>query len=513
MAYTTESFIKKVTEIHKGKYDYSKVDYKGSTKKVTIICPIHGEFQQAPVIHIRGCGCPKCGKIKSAAAQKQTIDEWIKKARQIHGDKYDYSKVDYKGWDEKVCIICPEHGEFWQNPTSHIAKHHKRGCPKCGENLPKSTEEFIKESINLYGNKYDYSKTNYINGKTKVCITCPIHGDFYIIPNNHLKQCGCPKCNKDKKLLEEKNIFIKTAKEKYKDKYDYSKVIYKGKTTAVTVICPIHGEFKIKPIDHIKGYGCPECRKNENALTYQKCYEIAKQYQYELDFKLYDKKAFNKSKRESWLDDFNWLIKQTNKGNERTIYVYEFPDNSAYVGLTNWLEHRDYQHRQEKSNSSVYEYSINNNIDIPQVKILEENVDENQAGISENKWINFYRNNGWNMINKVKGGSLGALNKNPYTKEMVITETKNYKNQEEVYNNNRPLYNAMRKYNLIKQCFPNTHFKPFKNDHYNYTENYLIEITAKYPKKSDLRKYEYRVYHWLYTHNKLYDFYEKPKNN
>ena len=183
------------------------------------------------------------------------------------------------------------------------------------------------------------------------------------------------------------------------------------------------------------------------------------------------------------------------------------------MGLTNWLEHRDYQHRQEKSNSSVYEYSINNNVDIPQVKILEENVDENQAGISENKWINFYRNNGWNMINKVKGGSLGALNKKPYTKEMVITETKNYKNQEEVYNNNRPLYNAMRKYNLIKQCFPNTHFKPFKNDHYNYTENYLIEITTKYPKKSDLRKYEYRVYHWLYTHNKLYDFYEKPKNN
>ena len=79
MAYTTESFIKKVTEIHKGKYDYSKVEYKGSTKKVTIICPIHGEFQQAPVLHIRGCGCPKCGGIKSAAAQKQTIDEWIKK--------------------------------------------------------------------------------------------------------------------------------------------------------------------------------------------------------------------------------------------------------------------------------------------------------------------------------------------------------------------------------------------------------------------------------------------------
>ena len=178
MAYTTESFIKKVTEIHKGKYDYSKVDYKGSTKKVTIICPIHGEFQQTPMLHIQGCGCPKCGKIKSAAAQKQTVDEWIKKARQIHGDKYDYSKVDYKGWDEKVCIICPEHGEFWQNPTSHIAKHQKRGCPKCGEILPKSTEEFIKESINLYGNKYDYSKTNYINGKTEVCITCPIHGDF-----------------------------------------------------------------------------------------------------------------------------------------------------------------------------------------------------------------------------------------------------------------------------------------------------------------------------------------------
>ena len=508
MAYTTESFIKKVAALHNGKYDYSKVDYKGCNKKVTIICPIHGEFQQTPMLHIQGCGCPKCGKIKSSENNKQNKEEWVRKAKEIHGNKYDYSKVVYKGWDEKVCIICPIHGEFWQNPTNHIAKHQQRGCPKCGKIQPKSTEEFINEAIKLYGNKFDYHKTIYVNSETKLCVTCPIHGDIWIYPNNFLKK-GCCKCNKEEKLINEKNNFIKESTEKYNGKYDYTKIIYKGKTTPITIICPEHGKFKQTPSQHLKGIGCYECWKNDTFWTYEKCYDIAKQYLYKIDFNVNDKNAYNKSVRENWIKDFNWLIERNIEGDDRTIYVYEFTDGAAYVGLTNWIEHRDYQHRWGKRYSSVYEYSVNNNIEIPPVKILEENVNSNNAGNTENKWINFYRNNGWKIINKVKGGALGATNGKKYTKDIILEETKQYKNQEDLYNNNRPLYNAMRKFRLVKECFPKTKFKPKTKEQYKYTENFLNEIVRKYPKKSDLRKKEYRVYHWLYEHNRLYDFYEK----
>ena len=230
---------------------------------------------------------------------------------------------------------------------------------------------------------------------------------------------------------------------------------------------------------------------------------------FKIDFFLEKRQAYNKAREEGWLDDFNWLITKTDSNDERTIYVYEFSDGAAYVGLTNWIEHRDYQHRYNKTASSVYEYSTQNSIEIPEVKILEENISPNKAGSIENKWIKFYRKNGWKIINKVRGGSLGGRPSRKYTKEQIIEETKQYKNQEEVRSKNRPLYNAMRRLRVVKDCFPKTHFKPKTVKHYNYSEEFLKEITSKYKKKSDLRNNEYRVYKWLYKHNRLYDFYEK----
>ena len=113
---------------------------------------------------------------------RKTTEEFIKEAREIHGDKYDYSKVEYKGYSVKVCIICPEHGEFWQVPNSHLKGC---GCPSCSKVKRLTTEEFIKRSKEIHGNRYDYSKTRYINKRTKVTITCPIHGDFEQNPKKH----------------------------------------------------------------------------------------------------------------------------------------------------------------------------------------------------------------------------------------------------------------------------------------------------------------------------------------
>lgn len=121
----TEEFIKEARAIHSDKYDYSLVEYVNTHKKVKIICPVHGVFEQVPKHHLKGIGCAKC-----TGKARLTTEEFIKEAKKVHGDKYDYSKVIYRGKHKDVCIICPEHGEFWQNARNHLRN---QGCPQCAK--------------------------------------------------------------------------------------------------------------------------------------------------------------------------------------------------------------------------------------------------------------------------------------------------------------------------------------------------------------------------------------------
>ena len=129
-------------------------------------------------------------------------ERFIKRAKEVHRDKYDYSKVKYKTVHTKVCVICPEHGEFWVTPANHCSTHNKCGCPRCKGHIF-NTEEFIKRAKEVHGNKYDYSKVEYSNGCTKVCIICPEHGEFWQKPGSHLNGQGCFECAK--KRIGEKN--------------------------------------------------------------------------------------------------------------------------------------------------------------------------------------------------------------------------------------------------------------------------------------------------------------------
>ena len=257
---TTEGFIRRAKEVHGNRYDYSKVKYVNTRRKVCIICPKHGEFWQIPLYHLNGSGCPYCaGKIRL------TTEEFIRRAKDIHGDRYDYSKVEYVNARTKVCIICPEHGEFRQTASEHLRG---QGCPKCAQekkkdsSLTSTTEEFIRKAKEVHGDKYDYSKVKYVNVRTKVCIVCPEHGEFQQIPSNHLNGQGCPKCAQEKhnSTTEE---FIRKAKEVHGDKYDYSKVEYVNAYTKVRIICPIHGDFEQNAHSHLNGRGCPKCNESQ----------------------------------------------------------------------------------------------------------------------------------------------------------------------------------------------------------------------------------------------------------
>lgn len=210
--YTQEQFIEKAKQAHYDFYDYSKVEYVSSRTKIKIICPIHGIFEQLPSNHLQGQGCKKCYINRQAL----TTNEFIEKAKQIHGNKYDYSLVEYINSSTKITIICPKHGEFEQKPIKHLSG---QGCLKCFY-LDKrdSQEQFINKANLVHNNFYDYSKIKYINSKSKVCIICPKHGEFLQEPSNHIRGKGCPICNiskgelKIRSWLENNNIKFEEQK-------------------------------------------------------------------------------------------------------------------------------------------------------------------------------------------------------------------------------------------------------------------------------------------------------------
>jgi G:T-mismatch repair DNA endonuclease (very short patch repair protein) len=261
----TELFIKNAIKIYEDKYDYSKVEYLNIDSKVIIICKIHGEFEQSPYHHIhRKQGCRKCGITKRSLSQKMTnAKNFIEKATKIHGDKYDYSKVEYIKSREKIIIICKEHGEFLQRANGHL---NKKGCIKCTSIVKSNTEEFIQRAILIHDNKYDYSKVKYNSRHKKVIIICNIHGEFLQEVGSHLSGNGCKFCGiLDVKNKQTKSIlsFINEANIKHNNKYDYSSVKYINCKTKIIIICKEHGYFIQEPKSHLLGCGCPKCATNK----------------------------------------------------------------------------------------------------------------------------------------------------------------------------------------------------------------------------------------------------------
>lgn len=129
---TLHNFLDRATKKHGTTYDYSKVVYTTAKSKVTIICSIHGEFEQTPDTHTRGSGCPKCDKDvvskRMTGSRRVTVEDFIKRADMLHDSKYDYSKVDFKVTKEKVIIGCSMHGEFSLSVNKHLLG---KECPKC----------------------------------------------------------------------------------------------------------------------------------------------------------------------------------------------------------------------------------------------------------------------------------------------------------------------------------------------------------------------------------------------
>jgi hypothetical protein len=192
-------------------------------------------------------------------SKKVTTEDFIQRARVLHGDKYDYSKTIYFAAIKDVTISCPMHGEFQQRPANHLSG---RGCRECGGNNPLTITKFIERANAKHGFRYDYSQVNFQNVENKTIIICPDHGPFEQRVMTHLKGFNCPKCGREsvaEKLGHSLQRFLQDAKNAHGDKYNYSEVDYKNALSKVKIICPVHGFFHQTPASHVRGIACSKC--------------------------------------------------------------------------------------------------------------------------------------------------------------------------------------------------------------------------------------------------------------
>lgn len=265
-----------LNRVHNHFYDYSESIYINSKTKFKYKCPNHGEQEITSTGHLRGSRCKFCYYETSGSYHKFDKKKFINKSIEVHGDKYDYSKVEYKNIHTKVIITCPEHGDFSQSPNNHQKGH---GYIECSGTKQRTTKEFIDESKIIHGDTYDYSKVDYSSLRNRVTIVCSIHGEFKQHPSNHLKGHGCEKCSfkliSDVKSFSKKE-FIEKSKKIYGDKYNYEKVDYKTMVVDVIIGCKEHGDFTQQPYIHSVGSGCPQCSPGGFHINKQSIFYIRK---------------------------------------------------------------------------------------------------------------------------------------------------------------------------------------------------------------------------------------------
>jgi len=320
---STKDFIEKSLKIHNSnsKYNYSLVRFENNDSKIDIICENHGLFQQRVSSHLSGNGCNKCKN-----DSRRNKDIFIEKSNIKHNYKYDYSLVNYQTTNQKVKIICKDHGIFEKTPKNHI---NGQGCKSC---LKITTEKFIKISNLKHNNKYDYSLTKYKHSLKNVIIICPIHGVSEQLPTSHLRGNGCQECGK---LGYNNDEYINIVNLKHNYKYNYDELVYKGSSEKINIICPIHGKFKQRSSDHIKGHGCSKCG---------------------------DKYGIKENK---WLDSFNVKQRQVRIGkyivdgyDTLTNTIYEF-NGDFWHGNPNVYNSLDINRVSKKTFGELYENTIN----------------------------------------------------------------------------------------------------------------------------------------------------------
>jgi very-short-patch-repair endonuclease len=237
--------------------------------------------------------------------KKLTQEEFITKAKLIHGDKYDYSLVEYVNSITKIKIKI--HGEFSQLMYNHLDS---KGCKKCGHiktNLNKkiTLSSFIERANIKHGNLYYYDKVKFVTPNEKVLITCKIHGEFIQNVYKHLYGSGCQKCGNS--IKSNNTEFITKSLYIHGNKYIYDAVDYKSAHIKIIIKCKIHGDFKQTPHSHLSGSGCPLCKKSIGESKIIKYLEDNK-IKFEHNFRFNDCRNLYPLPFDFYLNEYNILI-------------------------------------------------------------------------------------------------------------------------------------------------------------------------------------------------------------
>lgn len=254
----------------------------------------------------------------------KSTQEFINKANLIHNNKFNYDKSEYVTTNTPLIVTCPQHGDFLVTPKEHYKKI-SGGCTKCSNKYRRGVDDFKEEANKIHDGKYTYDKTIFNIVSDRVIITCPIHGDFTQIARDHLRGHGCPDCSGLKRKTTEN--FIKQAKEIHGNKYEYDDVDYINNRTDVLIKCKIHGNFKQRPSNHLRGAGCPKCKESNGEKIVQQILEKNK-----IDFikqkKFKDcigvgKKFCRQLPFDFYLPKYNVCIEYDGRQHSVPIYGYE----------------------------------------------------------------------------------------------------------------------------------------------------------------------------------------------
>lgn len=372
-----QTFLNKAKAIHEDKYDYSKVEYVTAHVPITIICKMHGEFRQAPMAHTgQKQGCPKCGLENRKLPHKKTTAKFIEEAKKKWNDIYDYSITEYVDKETKIKYICKEHGEQEQKPYLHI----KSGCQFCaGRGASKYTNEtFIKKANEVHNNFYNYDKVEIKSITDKVIITCPKHGDFNQKASNHINiKNGCPKCNGG--VLIDTEEYINRAILKHGDKFNYSKTEYIHSHKKVKISCEKHGEFEQTASMHLKNiYSCPYCVAELTSSQAEKeIVSFIKEY-YSGEIKTNDRDTFGYKEIDILIPEFNLAIE----------FNGNYWHTEAIVGKGYHLHKTNLADKNNMQLIQLFEHEWNNKKDIVKSMILSRLKYNNKICANKTKTIN-----------------------------------------------------------------------------------------------------------------------------
>jgi hypothetical protein len=274
--------------------------------------------------------------------RRLTTEEVIQNFKNIHGDRYNYSNIEYINNSTKVTIICSKHGSFQQSPASHLRGN---GCSECSGKKPHTTKEVVETFKKMYGDKYDYYMTDYKGALVKFKVLCKTHGVFETLYNNMLRGWACPECTSYRKNIEQS--FLKEAKEVHGDEYDYSKVVYKNCGTNVEILCKTHGSFFQQPRNHMRGARCQKCERFTTS-------KIARNWLKTLN--LPNLRTFDSPLGEFIIPETRWRV---DGYDETTNTIYEFHGDYWHAHPSNKRYSKDEPHPRKRGTwGEVYERTL-----------------------------------------------------------------------------------------------------------------------------------------------------------